>query len=217
MGQESDPPVVLLVEQESMQADDDLHVLAHGADPLTDVLASQPVAEERSEVAAGAYHGLLLEHGKHPAQDHDRVDPVQAGAGGGKGAEVLHHLKPGQRSGRKPHAHHPAVPYRASIRDGDLPADRDHLGIFLNDPHQLLQRPLIEDGVGVEGDEVRCGRGVDPGIQGIGLAPVLLVDDYHLDDAGRQRHGRLVHRSHRRGADGGAIGDVGAAEPKGAR
>ncbi len=49
-----------------MQPDDDLHVLAHRARTPADVFPDQPVLYQRSEVAAGTDHRLLLEDPKTP-------------------------------------------------------------------------------------------------------------------------------------------------------
>ena len=43
MGQEHDAAVQELVEHEAVQPDDDLHVLAHGADAIAHVFLGEPV------------------------------------------------------------------------------------------------------------------------------------------------------------------------------
>ena len=181
---------------------------------LPDVLLDDPVPQEWGEIAARPDHRLLLEDREDPAQDQDGLHPVEPGPRGGEGAEILHHLEPRQRPGRQPHPHHPAVADGAAVGDGHLAADRHHPRILLDHPHQLLERALVEDRVGVERDEVGRGGGVDAGVQRVGLAAVLLVDDDEAHDAGRQRNGGLVHGPDPGGADGRPVGDVGPAEPE---
>jgi hypothetical protein len=95
MGQEHNPAVVQLVQHEPVQANDDLHVLAHGAHSLSYILIDQPVPKKWGEIPTRPDDGVLLEHRKHPAQDQDGMHPIEAGPCRGEGTEILDHLKPG--------------------------------------------------------------------------------------------------------------------------
>ncbi len=161
-----------------------------------DVLLGDAVPDERRQIAAGADHGLLLEHGEDAAQDEDRVHPVEPGPPGGERPEILHHLEPGERTGRESHLHDTAVLDGAAVGDGHLAAHRHHPRVLLDHPHQLLERVLVEDRVGVERDEIGRRRGVDAGVEGVRLAAVLLVDHHQVHQARRQRDRRLVHAAH---------------------
>src|SRR5918995_4349836 len=150
VGKKRDPAVMRFIEQEPMQAYDDLHVLTHRPPPASDILVDESMPQVRREISAGPDHGLLLEDREHTTQDQDRVYPIEAGSRDGEGPEVFHHLKSSEGPGRQSHVDHVAVTYRAAVRDGHLASDRDHPRILLNDSHQLLQGSLIQNGVGME-------------------------------------------------------------------
>ena len=100
----------------------------------------------------------------------------------------------------------------APVGDRDLPADRHNPRVFMDDPHELLQRVLIENRVGVERDDVGRRRRVDAGVQRVRLAAVRLVDHGHANDGGRERNGGLVHPADGRRGDRAAIREIGSAE-----
>ena len=82
MRQKCDPPVLQLVEDESVQANDHLHVFADGAGTSPHVLLHQAMLKEPGEIAACPHHDLFLEDRKNPAQDEHGLHPIQAGARG---------------------------------------------------------------------------------------------------------------------------------------
>ena len=150
MGQEGDPPVEPLVAHESVEPDHHLHVLAHRSRVGPYILLDDPVPHERRQVSAGPDQDRLLEDGEDAAQDQHRLQPVEAGAAGGERPEIFHHLESGEGARRQSHLDDPAPLDRAPIRDRDLSAHRDHTRVFLDHPHQFLERVLVEDRVGIE-------------------------------------------------------------------
>ena len=81
MGEEHDPLAGELVEHEAVQPDDDLHILADGADPAAHILLGDPVPQKRGEIPARPDDGFFFEDGEDSAQDQDGVHPVETGPG----------------------------------------------------------------------------------------------------------------------------------------
>ena len=141
------------------------------------------------------------------------VHPVETSPSRGEGAQIFDHLKAGKRPGREAHSTTWLFRTVQPLAMATCPHGH-HPGVLLDDSHQLLERALIQDRIGVERDEVRRGRGIDAGIQGVGLAAVLLVDD----DQPHDRAGRgwwPVHGPNRGGADRRPVGHLGPAQPEG--
>ena len=82
----------------------------------------------------------------------------------------------------------------------------------MNDPHQLLERVLIENRVGVERNDVRCRGRIDPRVERVRLAPVHLVDHRDTNHGLRKGNRCLVHPADGRRGDRSSIRQVGPAK-----
>jgi hypothetical protein len=145
---------------QAMEANHQLHVFADGV----------------GAVAAHFDHDFFFEEAERPGDDEDGVQRGPAEAVEQERAEVLDDLKQREGAPRQPHPHQEAAADVASVGNPDRAARGDGGWVFQERPDDPRQAVSLEDRVRVDTAEERIAGDVDPRVQGIRLAAVLLIE-----------------------------------------
>jgi hypothetical protein len=200
LGNELDAIVLPEVAEVAVELDDQLHVLADSA-----------VA-----VASDRHRRLALEQAEGAGDDRQRLHRAQRQPGHQEGAQIFDDLDEGEEVSRQPDIKHPAALDAAAVGDADRAADRHRPPRLLDEGADGADQGVgLEQRIGVDRAEQLRPRHVDAGIERVGLAAILLVDDQQAGDArarieaadGVVPERRVVEPSHRLEAE--MAGDAG--------
>src|SRR3989449_2646784 len=145
----------------AVQAHDEIEVLDH---------ARRAVPADRVEV-------FLAEQAECARDDEGAPQPVPAESAEQEGAQVFDHLHAGEEPAGNSRVGHASIFHRAPVCDADrAPHGRD-LAAEQERPREAQQRVGLDQRVRVHRDDQGEPAGVDGGVEGIGLAAVLLVED----------------------------------------
>jgi hypothetical protein len=162
---ELDPVRLPALEQMAVQAHDHLDVLA----------------DRVGRVAAGRLEKVAPEEAEGARDDEERTHPAPPDAADEEGAEVLDDLEGREPAAGQTDVDDAPVLDTAPVGDPDDAPRRDHdVGIVEDRLGDAQERVLLEQDVGVHRADVGIARPVEPAIEGVGLAAVVLVDHPEL-------------------------------------
>ena len=161
VGRVLDQVVLAVRPAEHVQLRHQLHVLAHRV----------------AVVAPARDHIVLAEHPEGARDDEVAVELVEQDAGGKERPVVLQHLHGGDDLLRQRVVRQAAVLDLDAVGQAHEASHSHHVLVFDDRRHDLAQRVVLQHGIGVDADEVRVLRCVDPHVERVGLAAVFLGDE----------------------------------------
>ena len=133
------------------------------------------LADRSVQVAAGDQDGLLLEQPEGARDDQVAPQAVPAEPAEQERPQVLHVLHPGQPGPGSARRHDPPLPHLGPVDDPDRAPHRQAVGAVDERADHPQQCVVLDDRVGVDGADQVARADVEPGVERVGLAAVVLV------------------------------------------
>ncbi len=150
------------------------------------------LADRIGAIAADRHHPLAIEQAEGAGDDQHGIERRPAEAAEQKGAQVLDDLEARQPVAWQPGLDQEAATHLRAIGDAHRAARGNGALVLEEGLDHAQQAVALQDGVGVDATEQAVARGIDTGIQRIGLAAVGLVDYAQVGVAARAIDG--LHR-----------------------
>ena len=138
----------------------------------------QVLADRAVAVAAYCNGDVAAENAERPENEHQGVHPAPRQARHEEGAQIFHGLQQGQGIGGQADRDDASGADGGAVGQTDRSPDGDDPFWIVDEGLDDAQQGIrLQDGIRVDGAKEGHPSQTDPGIQGVGLAPVLLVDD----------------------------------------
>ncbi len=162
------------------------------------VIAVQPhhqfhvLADGIGAIAADRHHPFAVEQAEGPGDDQHGIERRPAETAEEKRTQVFDDLETRQPVAGQPGLDKKAATHLRAIGDAHCAAGGNGALVFEEGLDHAQQAVALQDRVGVDATEQAVARGIDTGIQRIGLAAVGLVDHAQVGVAARAIDG--LHR-----------------------